>query len=371
MARVTATVSSNKDGAGASSIFTSSIGKVRNKPQFGASNPSIAGIAHLDEELTISLATTSGFEPPVSTYQWWQCTDAVVAGTVDVSSSCSAISGSQNAALRIRSEQIGKRIVVVQTATNPQGSLSRSSATTLPISSTPTIASDPIITGANIFTTAATVSVTKGVWNSSPVVSAGSFAYTWYACTNAVAASESLDASCTLASPTAVTANFSSINLNRDWDGKYLVAKETVTTATNKPGAGVARRFTAGFGPISVAATASANPTISSSSPATGARLRANLGTWSSNTRPISYSYLWYACSAAVTTAVAAAPTPNCALISGFDSVDLVVPSSVVKKYILLSVTATNTGGKTTRTSITTNPVTAANITAARLGWIQ
>jgi hypothetical protein len=37
----------------------------------------------------------------------------------------------------------------------------------------------------------------------------------------------------------------------------------------------------------------------------------------------------------------------------------------------LLSVTATNTGGKTTRTSITTNPVTAANITAARLGWIQ
>jgi hypothetical protein len=58
-------------------------------------------------------------------------------------------------------------------------------------------------------------------------------------------------------------------------------------------------------------------------------------------------------------------------VISGFDSVDLVVPASAVSKHILLSVSATNAGGKNSKTSITTNLVTAATISAARLGWLQ
>jgi hypothetical protein len=154
-------------------------------------------------------------------------------------------------------------------------------------------------------------------------------------------------------------------------DGKYLVARESITTTTNKPNSGVARRFTAGFGPIKVAATVSVDPTISSNTATVGTRLRANLGTWVSATRPISNSYLWYACSSALATPQVAVPTPNCSPINGFDSVDLEVPASAVNKYILLSVSATNAGGKTTKTSRTTSLVTAAAIASARLGWIE
>ena len=163
----------------------------------------------------------------------------------------------------------------------------------------------------------------------------------------------------------------SSLKLNPNMDGKYLVARETLTTATNKPGTGTARRFSAGFGPINVAATVSVDPTISANTASAGTRLRANLGTWVSNTKPISYSYLWYSCGSSIATPQSALPNPNCSLISGFDTVDLVVPSSAVGKYILLSVTASNAGGKTTKTSRTTNLVTAAAIASARLGWIQ
>lgn len=371
IARVTATVRTNKSGFGSSSAFTASIGKIRNKPQFGATNPSITGLAHLDELLTASLAPVTGFESPTSSYAWWVCTDAVVAGSSDVSSSCSLIPGSEDAPLRLRSEHVGKRIVLVQTASNLQGSVSKASATTLLVSSTPTIASDPVVSGANTFASGATVSVTKGTWVGSPAPSAGTRSYTWYVCSSAVAAADSLDALCTLTSPVSTKADFSTVSLSRDWDGKYLVARETITTATNKSGTGTARRFSAGFGPINVAATVSVDPTISANTASSGTRLRANLGTWVSNTRPITYSYLWYACSSSVATPQTAVPNPNCSLISGFDSVDLVVPATAVGKYILLSVSASNAGGKTTKTSKTTNLVTAAAIASARLGWIQ
>jgi hypothetical protein len=247
IARVTASVKSNKPGAGATSVYTTSIGKVRNKPKFGATNPAIVGVAHLDEVLTVTLAPTTGFETAESTYIWWQCTDVISAGSADVSSSCAVISGSQGAALRISAQQVGKRVVVVQTATNGQGSVTRSSASTAVVSATPTIASDPIISGANVFSSTATVNVTPGAWSGFPAPSAGNFAYTWYACTALTVASDSLDSSCTLASPTGTTTNFSSIKLSSDWGGKYLVARETVTTLTNKANTGVARRYSAGL----------------------------------------------------------------------------------------------------------------------------
>ena len=371
IARVTATVKSNKPGAGTASVFTTSIGKVRNKPQFGTQNPSITGIAHLDETLTATLAPTTGFEAPTSTYAWWICTDVVSAGTSDVSSSCSPIAGSADSALRLKPEHVGKRVVLVQTAVNPQGTVTRSSATTLVVSSTPTIATDPVITGNNVFSATATVTVTRGTWNGTPAASSGTYGYTWYVCPTATTASDSLDPNCTLVSPSSTVANFSTISLNRDWDGKYLVARETVTTVTNKPSAGSAKRFTAGFGPINVAPSVTVDPTLSSKTASTGTRLRASLGTWVSNTKPISYSYLWYSCSTAVTNSQVAVPTPNCSLIPNFDSVDLVVPASAVNKYIILVVTASNAGGKTTKTSTSTNLVTAGTVAAARLGWMR
>ena len=154
-------------------------------------------------------------------------------------------------------------------------------------------------------------------------------------------------------------------------DGKYLVARETLTTATNKPNTGVARRYSAGFGPINVAPTVSADPSTSATTVVTGNRVRANLGTWVSNTRPIVYTYRWFNCNSAIATAQATVPTANCTAIAGADSADLIVPNSSSGKYLLLAVTASNAGGSLLRTSRTTNQVTAAPANIARLGWLR
>jgi hypothetical protein len=371
LARVTVTVRSNKNNAGSGIAFTATSGKVRNKPQFGAASPTLSGTPHLGETLTATLAQPTGFENPNSTYAWWQCVSAVSAGTADVSSFCEVIPGSANSALVISASQVGKRVVLVQTATNPQGSVSRSSASTVVVSSTPTISQDPVITGATIFAANATVAVTKGLWDGSPSPAGGTFGYTWYLCNSLTAASDNLHADCTLISPVGTTTNFSGINLNANMDGKYLVTRETITTNTNKPNPGVARRYSAGFGPINVAPTVSADPTTSVSVVATGTRVRAGLGTWLSNTRPITYSYQWFNCTSAITTAQSSVPSPNCSVIAGADSADLVVPNASSGKYILLAVTATNAGGSTLRTSRTTNLVTAAPANIARLGWFR
>jgi hypothetical protein len=99
--------------------------------------------------------------------------------------------------------------------------------------------------------------------------------------------------------------------------------------------------------------------------------VRANLGTWVSNTRPIAYSYRWFNCTSAITTAQATVPSAKCTVIAGADSADLIVPNSSLGKYILLAVTATNAGGSLLRTSRTTNQVTAAPVNVARLGWLR
>ena len=371
LARVTVNVRSNKTNAGVGVAFTATSGKVRNKPQFGAMSPTVSGTPHLGETLTATLAQVTGFENPSSSYAWWQCVSAVPAGTADVSSFCEVIPGSANSAFVISASQVGKRVVLVQTATNQQGSVSRSSASSLLVSATPTVSQDPVISGATVFAANATVSVTKGIWEGSPAPAGGTYGYTWYLCSSLTAASDNLHPDCTLITPVGTTTNFSGINLSANMDGKYLVARETISTTTNKPNTGVARRYSAGFGPISVAPTVSADPTTSATVVATGNRLRANLGTWVSNTRPITYAYQWFNCSTAISTAQSSVPSPNCSVIAGADSSDLVVPNSSSGKYILLAVTATNAGGSVLRTSRTTNLVTATPANIARLGWLR
>jgi hypothetical protein len=364
-------VRSNKANAGSALAFTATSAKVRNKPQFGSASPTIVGIAHLGESLTATLTSATGFESPTSTYEWWQCVSAVAAGTSDVSSSCEVIPGSADRAFELTAQQVGKRVVLVQTATNPQGSVSRSSSSTIVVSATPTISQDPVLTGNNVFAANATVSVTKGIWDGSPAPAGGIYGYTWYLCNSLTVASDALNSDCSLISPVGTTTNFSGINLSANMDGKYLVARETLTTTTNKPNTGVARRYSAGFGPINVAPTVSADPSTSATTVVTGNRVRANLGTWVSNTRPIVYTYRWFNCNSAIATAQATVPTANCTAIAGADSADLIVPNSSSGKYLLLAVTASNAGGSLLRTSRTTNQVTAAPANIARLGWLR
>lgn len=343
LAKVTLTVRANKSNAGSASIFTASTESVRNRPSFGAASPTISGIAHLGETLTATMTSVAGNEAPQSSYQWWSCDDVVAAGTSDITAKCSAIAGSNDDDLVITTALVGKRIALLQTASNNQGSATKSSSTTVPVSSTPSLTSAPTVTGSDVYSaTTSKVTTATGTWSGFPIPVASNFTYQWYSCTNQEVASSSRGASCTLISG----ATSASLDLTNAMAGKHLVARVTARTATNKVGTESAVTFSASFGPIRVAPTNTTAPTFNPTAVIAGRTITANVGVWS-GTGPITTSYKWYSCptNASIT---ASAPVPaTCTLIANYDNVSLVVPASAASKKLLLAVTATNSVGST------------------------
>ena len=364
LAKVTLTVRTNKVGSGSASTYTASTGPVRNRPAFGSASPTITGIAHLGETLSATLAPVTGSETPESTYQWWLCTDVVAAGSADITANCTAIADSDGASLVITSNLVGKRIALLQTATNNQGAATKSSATTVPVSATPSVTVAPVISGSDRYSATSTSSVTvsTGTWSGYPSPVSSNFTYAWYSCPTAVNASQSAPSGCT----SVAAAASSALTLTSTMAGRYLVAKVSATTATNKVGTGSAATYSASFGPIRVAPTNSTAPSFSPSTVIVGRTISANVGVWS-GTGPITYTYKWYSCP---TTAkiTSAAPVPStCALIANFDTVSLVVPATVAKKKLLLAVTATNSAGSTVKSVISGATVTAASVSPLAL----
>ncbi|MFM2384378.1 MAG: hypothetical protein RL166_252, partial [Actinomycetota bacterium] len=358
LAKVTLAVRSNKSGGGSASIFTASTQSVRNKPSFGAASPTINGVAHLGETLTATMTSTAGNETPSTSYQWWSCDSSVVAGATDITANCSAIAGSENAALVVGSGLVGKRIAVLQTATNNQGSATKSSSTTVPVSSTPSNTAAPVVSGSDVFSsTTSRVTSTTGSWTGFPAPAATDFSYQWYSCNSSETAASLRGDSCSLISG----ATASSLDLTNAFVGKHLVARVTARTATNKVGAESAATFSASFGPIRVAPTNTVAPSFSPTSVIAGRTITANVGTWT-GTGPITTEYKWYTCPTTATISVSAPIPANCTLIANFDNSSLVVPATAATKKLLLVVTATNSAGSTVRSVISSAAVAAASI---------
>jgi hypothetical protein len=183
-----------------------------------------------------------------------------------------------------------------------------------------------------------------------------------------VAASNTLDTSC-LPNP---LGSASSLQLTRNMDGKYLIAKVSVNAPTNQLGGTTTGRYTRSFGPIAVSATASTDPVISSYTPSDGSTLTADLSAmdWNTNTLPLDTElYKWYSCPAVVpaglSTTVGSNTVPGtCSVISGFDGGPLQVNSKLVGLRIMLVAFATNAGGTAVRTSKLTAIVSKATTVA-------
>jgi hypothetical protein len=370
LAKVSVSVRSNLSGAGNSVKFTNTSDRIRDRPVFGSGSPTISGVAHVDEELSVTETTFSGYDTPTSAVQWWSCTAAVTAGSTEVSSGCELIAGATNSTLNIDSSLAGKRLVVVQTIRNNIGSASKSSASTLVISSSPTISDEPLITGSTTFSaTAPSVTVSNGSWQGYPDPNAtGTFTYAWYRCTNEVASpGDSIPNGCLAISG----ATAKSYKLTATDVAKYLVTRVTVTVNANKAGAASqASRFSASSAEIKVAPAAvkSDPPRMNATTGIkVGQTLRpADLGSWTGTPTP-NLSHRWYVCpdTAKATAGAATIPT-GCTVVTGFDDRDLVVPSTALGKTILLVVTATNSVGSATATSVISGKVAAATVSSVR-----
>ncbi len=363
VAKVTLTVRSNKNGSGSASAFTASTNSVRNRPQFAAAMPTISGVAHLGETLIATVVSVSGNETPTTSYQWWSCTDVVVAGLSDITANCSALAGTQDTNLVISSALVGKRIALLQTATNGQGAVYKSSATTSLVTAPPTVNVSPKISGSDVYsTTSSSVTVSTGTWNGFPIPTANNFSYAWYSCTSAVAASNTVQGGCSILA----NVTSASVPLTAAMVGKYLVAKVSATTTTNKVGGGLGSTFTDSFGPIRVAPSNTLAPSFTPTSAVVGRSLTANLGTWT-GTGPITTSYQWWSCPSTATIS-ATIPVPStCSLIAGYDNINLVVPQTSAAKKILLAVTATNSVSSVVKSAITATTVTAAALSPLAL----
>jgi hypothetical protein len=370
LAKVSVSVRSNLSGAGNSVKFTNTSDRIRDRPVFGAGSPTISGAAHVGEELTAIETTFSGYDTPTSGMQWWSCTSAVSAGSVDVSSNCEIVPGATGSTITIEPTMAGKRLVVVQTIRNDIGSASKSSASTLAATSSPSISDEPLITGSTTFSaTPPTLTVSNGSWQGFPNPnSTGTFTYAWFRCSGEVAnPGGSAPSGCSaINGATGKTYKLTSTDV-----AKYLVARVTVLVAANKTGsAGQAIRFSSSSDQIKVApAAVKSNPPRMSSTTGirVGQTLRASdLGTWTGVPQP-NLSYQWYVCPGTTSASAGGSTIPaGCAVVSGFDDQNLLVPSTALGKTLLLVVTATNSVGSARATSTISGKVAAAAISSVR-----
>ena len=358
-----------KPNAGTGVSFSATMGPIRMAPVFNTV-PGISGVAHNGQTLTAVLPTVSAYPSANGSaqYNWYACNTQVTSSAASAPSGCTEIPDSANADLVLTGTQVGKSIMLVTTYSNSAGSSSKTSTGSAIVSDAAYVVTDPEVSGSKVYSSTALATVSKGTWAGTPAPSATStYAYAWYLCTTATVAANALDSSCNATS----LGSASSLKLNQNMDGKYLVAKVSINVQTNQLGGTTSVRFTSGFGPIAVAATASSDPVISSYSPTVGTTLTAtSTGAWSSNTQPIDTSvYKWYSCPATVPSGLSTSTgsntvSPSCTLIVGFDGGPLQITSKLGGLRILLVVYASNGGGTATRTSKLTAAIPKVATTA-------
>jgi hypothetical protein len=312
--------------------------------------PSASGVMHVGETASTTTGNWLGFPAPTKTYDWYICPAnvTVAAGSSTIPQTCSLVQGASNQPLIIPSNAAGNRLVAFVSASNsvvPAG-VSRTSATTVLVTSTPANSVAPVVSGASAVANGTnTVTTTTGTWTGSP--SPFGYTYAWYTCTGAVAADDALTSGCTLiAGQTTAT-----LTLRSQYAGLYIISKVTARSTVNKVGAGEASYYSSSFGVVTTAPSATSVPSITGSA-VSGSSLQANLGTWAGYTTP-TVTYEWLACpSSTVLLAPATTAPSTCASLDAADNAPLVLDDTLVGKKILLLVTGTNPSGTTKKSSL-------------------
>jgi Ca2+-binding RTX toxin-like protein len=257
-------------------------------------------------------------------YQWYRCT-----GT-DLPSCTVAISGETATTYLLRSEDLDKFIRVLVTASNSLGTAAEYSqptdqvATAAPVNVVP-----PSITGTT--RVGLLVTAAPGSWTGTPTPT---FTYTWQRCNS--------DGTGCANIPGATSSSYTIVAADA---GKKL---QVSVRATN----------TAGTSTVTALATdvVLANPPVNSSRPTisglarVGSVLSATAGTWTGTPTP-TFTYQWKRCDA---------DGENCVVITGATASTYIPTAADVNRTILVTVTATNTGGLASVDSLETTAVTSS-----------
>jgi hypothetical protein len=331
-------------------------GPIRQAPTMSLA-PSTSGVMHVGETASTTTGNWLGFPAPTKTYDWYICPAnvTVAAGSSSVPQTCSLVQGASNQPLVIPENAAGNRLVALVSASNsvvPAG-VTRSTATTVPVTSTPANSVAPVVSGASAIANGTnSVTTTTGTWTGSPAPFG--FVYAWYTCTGVVAADDVLTSGCALVAGQSTA----TLALRSQYAGLYIVSKVTARSTVNKVGAGEASYFSSSFGPVTTAPTTSSVPSITGTA-SSGSSLQANIGTWSGYPTP-TVTYEWFACPSSTVLSVPVASAPvTCTSIDAADNAPLALDDTLVGKKILLLVAASNPSGTTKKSSLLSTSVVA------------
>ena len=295
-------------------------------PPVNAGLPTIGGTVRQGETLTANPGSWGGAVPITYAYQWQQCDSS---GT-----GCASISGATSATYVPVAGDVGKTLVIRVTATNTDGSAQAFSAATAqvaPPNSAPAATTQPNPTGTA--QEGQTVTVDNGSWNGTTPIT---FTYAWQRCTPGTG-SCSFITGATTAAYVIVTA-----------DVGFQLRAEVI--ATNSIGTSSV------FSNLTAIVVAKGTAPVNTSLPVivgdatVGKVVTGYVGAWSGAT---SYTYQWTRCNTSGT---------GCADVPGATTTSYTVAAADAGQTIRFKVTATNTSGSTTSSSI------ASHVTAASTG---
>jgi hypothetical protein len=294
------------------SAVSAATGTVAWAPPINTAYPAVTGTAKRASTLTASQGTWSGVGN-VYAYQWQRSADGV---------SWSSIAGATDTAYTLVAADVGQRVRVLVTATNPDRSTAVPSPATAVVQAAPPVNSAaPVVTGTALL--GAQLSATTGDW--SPV--GASYAYQWQR-----------DAGSGFADiPGATSASYTLVRADV---GATLRVR---VTASNVDGSGSA--VSAATGAVVAPPVNTAAPAVPSGTAAQGETLTADRGTWDAS--DATYAYTWLRCGAGATSV-----TAGCAEIG--TGATYTLAAADVGKTVAVRVTATNAGGSASAASPTT-----------------
>ncbi len=180
-----------------------------------------------------------------------------------------------------------------------------------------------------------TLTATTGTWSNNPT----HYAFQWLRCPPNGGSGDGSNC-------TAITGPTTSSYTLRNADvGRTIRVRVTATNSANE--SGVAASNATAIVAAAAVPRFTSPPTISGT-PQLGQTLTANTGTWT-GTQPISYGYSWRRCDK---------NGGSCSVISGATKPTYTIPSSDSGATLRIRVTATNTRGSTSATSVPTAVIT-------------
>ena len=311
-----------------------------------ATTPKVGGTVGVT---TTTQGTWSGTPTPSGrTYQWYTCSSAVTAAN-SKPDSCSAISATSatTATLSVASDLAGSYLSVAETMSNTKGSTTKWSAASVPVNQAAGFAEDPVISGTAIdgYSVFAT-NVDNRIGFPRPSVS-----YAWYRCTTALSTAVT-------AAPTAPPAGCSAIASAPTTDtysvtypdaGNYLSVRVGLTNAANSTGT---FRWSATSARVTSQAKNSVRPSATAVSgtaggaPKVGGTVTTNGGTWLGFPSVVR-EYQWFTCDAAHLETMSETPA-GCFEITDAatnpQTATMTVTSDLIRKFLLVRVTGSNTG---------------------------